>query len=145
MIHLSFGQTFVIGDGDFVLLSCTFVHCGHIEDTVGINVKGHLNLRDTSGSRWNTSQFKFPQDVIVLSHGPFTFIDLEEVIESVFKILLKHKENKGRFLWTVLYLNEHTRLVVWVGGKGLGLFGRDGGVPFDKDSHHSSSCFNSQG
>lgn len=45
----------------------------------------------------------------------------------------------------LLYLNEHTRLVVRIGGKCLGLLSGDGGVPFDKDSHHSSSSLNSQG
>lgn len=49
------------------------------------------------------------------------------------------------FTSRLLYLNKHTRLVVWIGGKGLGLLGGDGGVPFDKDSHYSSSGLNSQG
>lgn len=45
----------------------------------------------------------------------------------------------------VFYLNEHTRLVVRVGGEGLGLLGGDSSIPFDKDSHDSSSGLNSQG
>lgn len=44
-----------------------------------------------------------------------------------------------------MYLNEHTGLVVWIGGKGLGLLSGDGGVSLDKDSHYSSSCLDSQG
>lgn len=76
--------TFVIGDGDLVLLSSAFVHCRYIKNAIGINVKGHLNLRDTSGSRWNTSQLKLAQDVIVLGHGSLTFINLEIITQIKF-------------------------------------------------------------
>lgn len=75
--------TFVIGDSYFVLLSSAFVHCRHIENAICINVKGHLDLRNPSRSRWNTSQFKLPKDVIVLSHGSLTFIHLKTIIHIV--------------------------------------------------------------
>lgn len=47
--------------------------------------------------------------------------------------------------FSILYLNKHSRLVVWISGKYLSLLGGNGGVSFDKDSHHSSSSLNSQG
>lgn len=43
-----------------------------------------------------------------------------------------------------IYLNEHTRLVIRVGGEGLGLLGGDGGVSLYKGGHHASSSLNSQ-
>ena len=42
------------------------------------------------------------------------------------------------------YLNEHTRLVVRVGGESLRLLGRNGGIALDEDSHDSTSSFNSK-
>lgn len=47
--------------------------------------------------------------------------------------------------FSIIYLNEHSRLVVRISGKYLCLLGGNGGVSFDKDSHHSSSSLNSQG
>ena len=43
------------------------------------------------------------------------------------------------------YLNKHTRLVVRVGGEGLGLFGWNGGVTLDQDGHDPSSGLDTQG
>lgn len=43
------------------------------------------------------------------------------------------------------YLNEHTRLVVRVGGESLRLLGRNGSIALDEDSHDSTSSFNSKG
>lgn len=43
-----------------------------------------------------------------------------------------------------VYLDQDTRLVIWVGGERLGLFGRNGGVPFDQHSHDTTGCLNAQ-
>lgn len=43
-----------------------------------------------------------------------------------------------------IYLDEHTRLVVRVGGKGLGLLSGNGGVTLDQDRHHTSSSLNTK-
>ena len=42
------------------------------------------------------------------------------------------------------HLNEHTRLVVRVGGESLRLLGRTGGIVLE-DTHDSTSSFNSKG
>ena len=42
-------------------------------------------------------------------------------------------------------LNEDTRLVVRVGGEGLGLLGRDGRVALDQWRHHTSGSFDAKG
>lgn len=64
-------ETFVIGDGDLVLLSGAFVNCRHVHDAVSVDVKSHLNLRNPSRSWRNPSQIKFSQKVVVFGHGPF--------------------------------------------------------------------------
>lgn len=52
-------DTFVISDSYLVLLASALVHCRHIENAIGINVKGHFNLWHTSGGRGNSCQLKF--------------------------------------------------------------------------------------
>lgn len=42
------------------------------------------------------------------------------------------------------YLDEHTRLVIGVGGEGLSLLGGNGGVALDENSHDTSSGLNTQ-
>lgn len=42
-------------------------------------------------------------------------------------------------------LNNYTRLVVKVGGEGLGLLGWDNGVSADDDSHNTTSTLDTQG
>jgi hypothetical protein len=45
----------VVGDGDLVLLAGGLVASGHIQDTVGIDVKGHLkhNINRKNGQNLN--------------------------------------------------------------------------------------------
>ncbi len=69
--------TFVIGDGDLVLLAGALVYSGDIHDAIGINVKGYFNLGDATRSRRDACQLKLSQQVIVLSHCSFTLIHLQ--------------------------------------------------------------------
>merc|ERR1719434_320753 len=111
------GQTtLVVGDGDLVLLASALVTGRHIQDTVGVNVKSDLNLGNSSWSWRNTSEVKLAEEMVVLGHGSLSLIDLD----------------------------GDSRLVVRVGGEGLGLLGGDGGVPLDQGCHHSSSGLNSE-
>ncbi len=41
-------------------------------------------------------------------------------------------------------LNENSRLIVWVGGEGLRLFGRNGCVALDQRRHHSARSLDAQ-
>ena len=43
------------------------------------------------------------------------------------------------------HLDEHARLVVRVGGEGLGLLGWDGGIPLDEDGHDPTGRLDAQG
>merc|ERR1711977_701956 len=71
----------------------------HIEHTVGIDVKGDLNLGHATGGWGDASKLELPKEVVVLSAGALAFVDLD----------------------------EHTWLVVSVGGESLRLLGGDGG------------------
>lgn len=51
--------------------------CSHIQDAIGINLKGDLNLRDAAGCRWDACQVKLTQLVVVLGHGTLTLIYLQ--------------------------------------------------------------------
>ena len=90
----------VVGDGDLVLLASALVAGRHVQDAVGVNVEGDLNLRDTSWSRRDASEIKLAKEMVVLGHGPLPLV---------------HLDGDG---W----------LVVAVGGEGLGLLGGDAGV-----------------
>merc|ERR1719429_257599 len=117
-LNLFLGQTtLVVGDGDLVLLASALVAGGHVENTVGVDVEGDLNLRHSSWSWRNSSQIKLTQEMIVLGHG---------------SLALVHLDGDGG-------------LVVGVGGEGLGLLGGDGGVPLDERGHHTSSSLDTQG
>merc|ERR1719189_3158561 len=106
----------VVGDSDLVLLSSRFVRGRHIQDTIGVNVKSHLNLWNPTGSRGNASEVKLAKVVVVLGHGALALV----------------------------HLDRHSRLVVAVGGERLGLLGGDGGVPLDQGGHHATSSLNSK-
>merc|ERR1719356_839972 len=101
----------VVGDRDLVLLASGLVSRGHVEDTVGVNIKGHFDLGNTSRSRRNASEIEFAQIVVVLGHGTLALV----------------------------HLDRHSGLVVAIGGEGLGLLGGNGGVPLDQGSHHTAS------
>uniref|UniRef100_A0A914MTA7 Uncharacterized protein n=1 Tax=Meloidogyne incognita TaxID=6306 RepID=A0A914MTA7_MELIC len=76
-LNLIFGKTsLVISDGDLVLLSSRLVLGRNIQNSVGVNVKSDFDLRNTTRSRRNSTQLELAQQVVVLCHSAFTFIDL---------------------------------------------------------------------
>jgi hypothetical protein len=46
-------MTFVVNDGDAIQLAGCLVGSGDVENTIGVDVKGDLDLRDTT--RWRNS------------------------------------------------------------------------------------------
>ena len=76
-----------------------------MDNAIGINVKGDLNLRHASGGGWDAHKLKLAQLLVVCSHLTLT---------------LEH-------------LDAHLGLVVGSCAEGLGLLGRDGCVPTHND------------
>merc|ERR1719158_2721667 len=107
-VNVLLGETaLVVGDGDVGLLARgALVLGGHIEPTVGVNVEGDLNLGHATGSRGDASELELAKHVVVLGAGALALV----------------------------HLDEHTGLVVGVGGESLGLLGGHGGVTGDERS-----------
>merc|ERR1719440_463597 len=87
----------VVGDGDLLTLACALVLGTNVQDTVGVNLEGHLDLRLATGSRRDSTKLELAQEVVVLGHWSLTLVDLD----------------------------VHGRLVVLVGGQDLRLLGGD--------------------
>merc|ERR1719356_1456548 len=118
LLDVLLGQAaLVVGDRDLVLLSSRLVGGGHIENSIGVNIKGDFNLRHTTRSWRNAGQLELAEHVVVLGHGALALV----------------------------HLDQHSRLVVRVGGEGLGLLGGDGGVPLDQRRHHPASRLDAKG
>ena len=107
----------VVGDGDLLGLAGSLVHGVDVEDTVGINVEGDLNLGSTAGSGGDAGKIEFTKEMVVLGHSTLTFEDLD----------------------------KDTGLVVSVGGEGLGLLGGDGGVAGDEVGHDTAGGLDTLG
>merc|ERR1712186_18615 len=77
-LDLFLGQTaLVVGDGDLVLLPSALIAGRHVQDAVGVNVEGDLDLGNTTGSGGNASQVKLAEEMVVLGHGPLSLVHLD--------------------------------------------------------------------
>mmetsp|Transcript_33495 Transcript_33495/g.52722 ORF Transcript_33495/g.52722 Transcript_33495/m.52722 type:complete len:287 (-) Transcript_33495:1332-2192(-) len=117
-LNLLLRQAALVGcDGDLFGLSCALVSSRHLQDTIGVDLKGDLNLGDTAGGRGDASQLKLAEHVVVLGHGTLALV----------------------------HLNEHSGLVVLVGGEGLGLLGGNDSVAVDDLGHDATHSLNTVG
>ena len=117
-VNFLLGETaLIIGDGNLLVLTGSFIHGRDVEDTVGIDIEGNLNLGSTSGSWGNSFKVEFTELMVVLGHSSLSFEDLD----------------------------EDTGLVVSVGGEGLGLLGGDGSVSGDEVSHDTTGGLDTLG
>jgi hypothetical protein len=107
----------VVGDDNLVGLSGTLLKSRDVDDTVGVDVEGDLDLRDTTGRRWDAGKLELSEQVVVLRARTLALVDLD----------------------------KHTRLVVAEGGEDLGLLGGDGGVALDESSHDTASSLDTDG
>mmetsp|Transcript_21861 Transcript_21861/g.58953 ORF Transcript_21861/g.58953 Transcript_21861/m.58953 type:complete len:265 (-) Transcript_21861:342-1136(-) len=107
----------VVGDGDLLLGSCGLLHGGHVEDAVGVNVKGHLDLGHATGHGRNPREVELTELVVVLGAAALALKDLD----------------------------GHGRLVVGVRGEGLRLLGGHRGVARNEHRHHLARGLNAEG
>lgn len=111
-VNLILGKTtLVVGNGDRLLLASALVVGRDLENSVGIELEGDLDLGNATGRGGDASELELAEEVVVLSKGTFTLVNLDK--------------NDG--------------LVVGGGGEDLALAGRDGGVALDKLGHDASS------
>ena len=104
------------GDGHGLLLTGAAVLCRDMNDTVGVNVEGNLDLRQPARRRSNAGQFKSSQRLVVAGELTFPLVDL----------------------------NQHGRLIVLSGRKDLGVLGRNSRVALNQRSHNAALGFDTQ-
>lgn len=109
-------SSFVVSDGDFIGLGGGLVSGSDVQNTVLVNIERNFDLGYSSGGGGDAFQVELTQQVVVLGKGSFSFEDL----------------------------NEHSGLVVSVRGEDLRLFGRNGGVSGNQNSHDLSCSLYSQ-
>ena len=98
-------------------LASALLESGDVDDTVGIDIEGNLDLRDTARSGGDTGELELAEEVVVLGALALTLIDLD----------------------------KHTGLVVREGREDLGLLGGNGGVAGDELGHHATSGLDTDG
>ena len=88
-----------------------------MDDAVGVDVEGDLDLRHAARCRRNAHQVELAQDLVVGRHGALALEDPD----------------------------GHGRLVVVSGREGLALLGRDGGVALDQRGEDAAQGLDAQG
>jgi len=110
-------STLVVGDGNLGRFTGGLVGGVDVEDTVGVDIEGDLDLGNTSGGGGDTSKLEFTKQVAVLCLGSLSLEDLD----------------------------QDTWLVVGVGGEDLGLLGWYSGVSLDQWGHDTTSGLDTHG
>ena len=104
-------------DGNSLFLTGTHILCGYVYDTVGVDIEGYFDLRDTTRSWSNTGQLESAQSDIACCH----------------------------FSFTLHYVNVYCSLVVSCGGEDLALLGRNGCISFNQSGCYAAQSFDGQG
>ncbi|EHK58756.1 putative NAD-specific glutamate dehydrogenase [Mesorhizobium alhagi CCNWXJ12-2] len=97
-------------DADLVLLAGALVLGRDIDDAVGVDIEGDLDLRHAARRRRNTNQIELAERLVVGCH---------------FTLALEDPDRDGR-------------LGILGGRENLALLGRDGGVAFDQAREHAA-------
>ena len=117
-LDLVLGETsLVVRDGDLLLLAGGLLDGGDVEDAVGVDVEGDVDLGLAAGHGGDAVEVELAEDVVVAGHGALALEDLD----------------------------KDAGLVVGVGGEGLGLLGGDGGVALDEGGHDAAGGLEAEG
>lgn len=82
----------------------------NLENTVGVEIESDLDLGNTTRSSGDVSEFELSEHVVVLCHGAFAFVDLD----------------------------QYYGLVVGRGGEDLTLAGGNGGTTLNQSGHDTT-------
>ena len=83
-------------DGDFLFLARLFIRRGDVEDSIGIDVKGHFDLRQAAGSGFDAGELEVTEELVVGEERTLTLTDSD--IHSRL-IVSCRRENLGFFDW----------------------------------------------
>merc|ERR1719324_461700 len=73
------GQTsLVVGNGDSLGFTGASINSGDVENTVSVNIKGNLDLGNSSWCRWDTGQLELSEDVVILGQSSLTLVHLDK-------------------------------------------------------------------
>jgi hypothetical protein len=109
-------SSLLVRNGDVRSLASSLVLSSDSKDTIGIEIEGYFDLRNSSWSRGDSVEVELTQQVVVGGHWSLSFEDLD--LDS----------------W----------LVISVGGENLGLLNWNGGVSLDELGHDTSGSLDSQ-
>ena len=117
LINFLIGQTGGGLDLDGLLFAGGLVFRAHVQNTVGVDVEGHFDLRHAARCRRNVFQVELAQRLVLC---------------RLLTLTLQHMHGHGGLV--VIRRREH-----------LGRIGRDGGVLLDQRRHHTAHGFDTQG
>src|SRR5207249_6550840 len=103
-------------DADLLLATRAFITRRDVDDAIGVNVKGHFDLRNAARSRGNAIENKASQRAVVL----------------------------GKLALPLQHIDLYTWLVVAGRGEDLALLGGDGGVALDQARGDATECLDAQ-
>lgn len=115
-LDLLVAQTGAGSDGDGLVLVGGLVLGTNVDDGVGVNVEGDLDLGDTTVRRGDTDKLEVAEELVVADKLTLTLVDLD--LDS--------------------------GLEVGGGGEGLGLLGGDGGVAVDQTGEDTAEGLNTE-
>ena len=104
------------GDGDVLLFSCSQVFCRYIYDTVGIDIKGNLDLRNASSCWRDSIQTELAEGFVIFRELTLTLYNVD------------------------IYCS----LVICCCGEDLALLCRDCCISFDQTCCNSTHCLDRQ-
>src|SRR5258708_14965894 len=116
-VYLFFGQATGGGNGDLLLAPCSFITGGYIENAIGVNVEGYLNLRNTARCRRNSLEPEVTQALVVA----------------------------GQFTPTLQHMDLNSRLAIFSRAKDLPLSRWNGRVALNQSGHYTTQRLNTQG
>ena len=76
LLDLLLGETAGAGDRDLLLLAGAKILCGDVQDAVGVNVEGDLDLRDATGSLRDAVQVEDADRLVRGSHLTLALQDM---------------------------------------------------------------------
>jgi hypothetical protein len=115
-LDLLLAQTGAGSDGDRLVLVGRLVLGTNVDDGIGINVEGDLNLGDTTVRRGNANELEVAEELVVTDELTLTLVDLD--LDS--------------------------GLEVGGGGEGLGLLGGNSGVAVDQTGENTAESLNTE-
>ena len=76
LLDVFFAHVARVLDGDRLFFACAFILSGNTENTIGINIEGHFNLRHTTRCWCNTVKHETAQALVVVGKLALTLQDV---------------------------------------------------------------------